>query len=162
MINKVSALSEIVQSFLSNWKQNNKVKSGLVFYYWPKVIGEQLKTKTEAVRFSNGILWIKTLDPSLAYNLTFFKKEILNKYQRYLGRKLVRDVRVTVGELSLDHDSGKTGKNSKEPNFQSSLPPALAQEVEQIADPDLRKVFIRFYHRHQTSKKRVEEGSLNP
>ena len=102
---------------LSTWTRNNRVKSGLVFYYWPKVIGEQLTTKTEAVRLSNGVLWVKTPDPSLAYNLTFFKKEIINKYQRYLGRKLIRDLRVTVRELSLVHDSGRTGKIVKNHSF---------------------------------------------
>jgi hypothetical protein len=110
------------------------------------------------VRLSNGVLWVKTPDPSLAYNLTFFKKEIINKYQRYLGRKLIRDLRVTVGELSLVHDSGRTGKNSKEPLFLSPLPPALAQEVEQISDPELKNVFLRFYHRHQTMKTMEEEN----
>ena len=160
MINNVSALAEVVQGMLSSWMQNNQVKSGLALYYWPKVIGEQLVTKTEAVRVSNGILWIKTPDPTLAYNLTFFEKEIIKKYQRYLGRKLIHDLRVTVGALSLVHDSSKTGKNSKGLLSASPLPPAFAQEVEQISDPELRTVFLRFYHRHQMMKNEMEEEKI--
>lgn len=138
---------------MSDWAQNNRAKTGLVLYYWPNVIGDKLKTKTEAVRVSNGILWIKTPDPSLAYNLTFFKKEIINKYQKYLGKKIIREVRVTVGELALVYDSGKKGENSKNSLTEPFLPPTLAQELEQIADPELKSAFIRFYHQHQAVKK---------
>ena len=68
---KVTPLAQIITGFLTNWSQNSPMQTGLAAYYWPQVIGEALKDKTEVSQVKNGILWIKTPDPALAYNLTF-------------------------------------------------------------------------------------------
>ncbi|HBG17033.1 MAG TPA: hypothetical protein DDW93_09660 [Firmicutes bacterium] len=153
-MNKVNPLSEIVQGFLINWSQDNRAKTGLALYYWPKVIGDELKTKAEAVQVRNGILWIKTPDPSLAYNLTFFKKEIINKYQKYLGAKTIRSVRVTIGDLTDNYDYGKKGEDSRGSLESIKIPSIIDKEMKQIKDPELKKVFANFYKRHESIKKR--------
>ncbi|HHT48098.1 MAG TPA: DUF721 domain-containing protein [Firmicutes bacterium] len=147
---KVTPLAQIITGFLTNWSQNSPMQTGLAAYYWPQVIGEALKDKTEVSQVKNGILWIKTPDPALAYNLTFFKKEIINKYRRYLGKKNIRGVRVTVGALSavdVDDQKGKT-KGKLLPASDLTLPAALTE----IKDSDLKKAFTNFYYAHERRK----------
>ena len=147
---KVTPLAQIITGFLTNWSQNSPMQTGLAAYYWPQVIGEALKDKTEVSQVKNGILWISTPDPALAYNLTFFKKEIINKYRRYLGKKNIRGVRVTVGALSavdVDDQKGKT-KGKLLPASDLTLPAALTE----IKDSDLKKAFTNFYYAHERRK----------
>jgi hypothetical protein len=149
-VRKVTPLAQIITGFLTNWSQNSPMQTGLAAYYWPQVIGEALKDKTEVSQVKNGILWIKTPDPALAYNLTFFKKEIINKYRRYLGKKNIRGVRVTVGALSavdVDDQKGKT-KGKLLPASDLTLPAALTE----IKDSDLKKAFTNFYYAHERRK----------
>lgn len=152
-MSKVTSLAHIIKGFLTSWSRNPHVQTGLACYYWPQVIGDSLKDKTEVSQVKNGVLWIKTPDPALAYNLTFFKKEIINKYHRYLGKKNIRGVRVTVGALTRAEVCEKKGKTRGEllPLSELSLPPAIAE----IDDADLKRVFTQFYYAHERRKMRV-------
>lgn len=149
-MSKVASLAQIIEGFMTNWSRSSLLQTGLASYYWPRVIGEALKEKTEVSQVKNGILWVKTPDPALAYNLTFFKKEIINKYRRYLGKKNIRGVRVTVGALSavdVDDQKGKT-KGKLLPASDLTLPAALTE----IKDSDLKKAFTNFYYAHERRK----------
>ncbi|NLY90550.1 MAG: DUF721 domain-containing protein [Firmicutes bacterium] len=151
-MSKVASLAQIIEGFMTNWSRSSLLQTGLASYYWPRVIGEALKEKTEVSQVKNGILWVKTPDPALAYNLTFFKKEIINKYRRFLGKENIRGVRITVGALSgVDVYPKKRENNSK-----SSSVPALSlpAEIVSIPDPDLKQAFTSFYYAHERWKSR--------
>lgn len=98
----------------------------------------------------NGILWVKTPDPALAHNLTFFKKEIMTKYQRLLGENFIRNVRITVGAVTSGFDHKTTAQTRKEPVRAHDLP--LPAAIEGIEDPALKQAFSRFYCAHQARK----------
>lgn len=151
MLSKVTFLGDLVQVLLKNWSQKSQIYTGLASYYWPQVIGDALKDKTEVSQVKNGILWVKTPDPALAYNLTFFKKEIINKYRRYLGGKTIQGLRITVGELNLVDDYGKKGETNVERRPIKDIP--LPAAIEAINDPDLKQAFSRFYYSHEARKR---------
>ncbi|HEY8391487.1 MAG TPA: DUF721 domain-containing protein [Capillibacterium sp.] len=151
-MNEVTSLAQIIKGFLKDWSRNSPVQTGLAAYYWPQVIGEALKEKTEVSQVKNGILWIKTPDPALAYNLTFFKKEIINKYRRYLGKKSIQNVRITVGALSLV--DGKAQKREKNKESPPALQISLPAEIASIHDPELKQAFTSFYYAHERWRKR--------
>jgi hypothetical protein len=152
LINTVKSISEVVQGFVKSWSRSNRIKTGLALYYWPKVIGDDLKTKTEAVMMKNGTLWVKTPDPTLAYNLTFFKKEIIKKYNKYLGPGIIRTVRVMIGDITQDYDFAKKEEIKTANNIQ--IPPKISEKMEEIRDPELKQVFMNFYKRHESIKNR--------
>ncbi|NLC52994.1 MAG: DUF721 domain-containing protein [Firmicutes bacterium] len=139
-----------MQGFLKGWSQKAHVQKGLAYYYWPRVIGDSLKDKIEVSHVRNGILWVKTPDPALAHNLTFFKNEIIAKYRRFLGGNYIRGVRITVGALTPDYNQRKTEKTRKEPVRDPDLP--LPAAIEGIKDADLKQAFCRFYYAHQARK----------
>src|SRR5690554_3425470 len=97
--NNYKTLGQIYREVIKEWKGYGRIKEGLALYYWPQVAGKDLEKKTEAQRVSNGILWIKCKDPSLSYNLNFFKREIIKKYKEILGAGVIRSVRIVVGEM---------------------------------------------------------------
>ncbi|HHT04883.1 MAG TPA: DUF721 domain-containing protein [Hydrogenispora sp.] len=139
-----------MQGFLKGWSQKAHVQTGLAYYYWPQVIGESLKDKIEVSHVRNGVLWVKTPDPALAHNLTFFKKEIITKYRRFLGENTIRSVRITIGALNAVDGHKTTGETKKKPVRSHALP--LPEAIEGIKDPDLKQAFSRFYYAHQAQK----------
>lgn len=149
----MTPLTEIVQAFVNSWAQKAHVQTGLAYYYWPQVIGESLSDKTEVCQVKNGILWIRTPDPALAHNLTFFKNEIIAKYKCLLGKKSIHGVRITIGALTRVDDQKTTGKTRKEPSRVQHLP--LPEAIEAIPDPDLKQAFSRFYYAHQARRPEV-------
>ena len=156
MRNEVIPLAQIIKGFLTDWSRHSPVQTGLAAYYWPQVIGEALKEKTEVIQVKNGILWIRTPDPALAYNLTFFKKEIINKYRRYFGQKNIQNVRITVGALSgVD---GEVKKREKETDFSPPPEPPLPAGLACIQDSDLKRAFTGFYYAHERGRKRPQPG----
>lgn len=153
-MNKVVSLAQIIEVFLTHWSRSSLVQTGLASYYWPQVIGDSLKEKTEVSHVKNGILWIKTPDPSLAYNLTFFKKEIINKYRRYLGKKNIRGVRITVGALTGVDVYAKKRETNPKPSSAVEFP--LPAAIAKINDPDLKQAFTSFYYAHERRKNKDE------
>lgn len=139
-------VKKICHQALKKIPGGGKIKDGLAMYYWPKVIGPDLAGKTEAVKISNGRLWIKTPDPTLTQNLTFFSRQIIDKYASLMGPGIVRSIRIITGSITiqqtpdLKEDHKKTLINEEE----LQIPP----EITTIEDEDLKKVFTRLYRRH--------------
>ena len=98
----------------------------------------------------NGILWVKTPDPSLAHNLSFFKNEIIAKYQFFLGKNVIRNVRITIGASSGLDQKTKNGQTKAETVRVCDL--SLPAAIDGIADPALKQAFSRFYYAHQARK----------
>lgn len=129
----------------------------MALYYWPRIIGEQLADKVEAERLSNGILWLKTVDPSLTQNLIFFKKQIIRKYNRILGSRTIRSVRIVTGEVRTKkkNDDQQRPLELKE-EFEVKLP----ESINTIKDEELRDAFSRFFRYHfSLRERRLMNGS---
>lgn len=147
-------VKKVCHQALKNIPGGRKIKDGLAMYYWPKVIGPDLAKKTEAVKISNGRLWVKTPDPTLTQNLTFFSKQIIDKYVSLMGPGIVRSVRITTGAITIQQAPDlkkEQEKNLRDEELQ--IPP----EINTIEDEDLKKVFSRLYRRHFLLKKTVKE-----
>jgi len=130
----------------------------MALYYWPQVIGDKLIFKIKAERVTNGILWLKTNDPSLTQNLTFFRKQIIRKYNRFLGPGVVRAVRIVTGETGI----AQKAENKKEKiiikeKFKNKFP----QKLEEIKDEELKDAFSHFFRYHSSLREgRLMNGDL--
>lgn len=134
---KTPTLAQIYREVIKEWKGYGRLKEGLALYYWPQVAGKDLENKTEAHRVNNGILWIKCKDPSLSYNLNFFKREIIKKYREILGAGVIRSVRIVVGEIEEAPQKTEVKKEKRE-----VAPPP---EIKQIKDDKIRESFLNLY-----------------
>jgi len=130
-------LAQIYQEVIKEWDGYGRLKEGLALYYWPRVAGKDLQGKTEAYRVKGGILWIKCKDPSLSYNLNFFKRQILKKYSKILGAGIIRSVRIVTGEIREETKEKIEKKKKKE-----VTPPP---EIENIKDDKIKASFFKLY-----------------
>lgn len=64
---------------------------------WREVAGEFVAGQTEPVSLQKGVLTLKVLQPSMRFHLEQSRGQILANLQQALGRKKVREVRLTIG-----------------------------------------------------------------
>lgn len=155
-INKMVSLHELCQGMLSKWSKKERLREGLALYYWPRIIGDKLANKIVAERVSKGILWLKTSDPSLTQNLTFFKKQIIYKYNRMLGSGVIRSVRIVTGEVNIRR---KNEDPLKKVETKVDNEVKIPQSINEIKDEELRDAFSNFFKYHSSlRKKRLLNG----
>ncbi|HEY8345478.1 MAG TPA: DUF721 domain-containing protein [Bacillota bacterium] len=145
------SLHEICQGLIKQWSNQERLKEGLALYYWPRIIGDQLADKIEAERLSNGILWLKTADPSLTQNLIFFKKQIMRKYNQILGSRAIRTVRIETGEVRTK----RKNKDQRRPlELKEEFEVKIPESISKIKDEELRDAFSRFFRYHLSLRER--------
>ena len=60
---------------------------------WADVVGESVSKKTETIGVEHGTLTVKTDTPAWRQELQFQKKQIIEKLNKTLNKKLIKDIR---------------------------------------------------------------------
>ena len=60
---------------------------------WEKVVGERINENTEPISIENGVLSVKTSNPSWSQELQLQKPHILKKLNNRLNKKVIKDIR---------------------------------------------------------------------
>jgi hypothetical protein len=94
-----SPFSLIIEKFFyhnGGWK---RLKGELSVYYWPQVAGDEIAKKVEAIRYRDGFLYLQTEIPALAQQILLMIPNFLDKYQRYLGKGVLKGIKVKIGTI---------------------------------------------------------------
>lgn len=135
--------SDIVENIFDKKGFLPKLKGEMSVYYWPKVIGKELVNKVEADRYHDGFLYVRTENPALAHQIALMRYELLKKYQKILGRGIIKGIKVKIAPLSPKN-------NSIQENFVMDHQIKLENEVNinrccaTISDNEVAKQFSRF------------------
>lgn len=119
--------------------------------HWPGIVGPELSARTLPRRLEGGTLWIAAPDACWAYELQFFKSELLDSVQTFLDSRSVRDLRFKVDPEALSAAAGApAGQASAAPQArrptapaEPEAPEALERAAATIGDAALRAVFRR-------------------
>lgn len=146
-VNSCAAIIEQLFRRNGGWK---RLQGELSVYYWPRIAGSEIGDKTEPTHFRNGYLYIKTDNPALAHQLSFFSAEIVKRYHQQLGLENLKGIKIRIGAITgkatVPQASDPAGElSASERNWITSC-------AEQISDPQLAKRFketmSRFYLQH--------------
>ncbi|HEX9842825.1 MAG TPA: DUF721 domain-containing protein [bacterium] len=141
--------------------------------HWPDVVGPELSARTEPRRLARGVLWVTTPDACWAYELQFFKAELLASVQAFLDSMEVREVRFQAGgeareSVDAAGDAAAPGAPPREAppgplsptavgaEGEPEAPEALARAAQSIGDPALRAVFQRSLAKQHRGRNRRE------
>lgn len=138
---------------------------GLLRQHWEAVVGPELAARTQPHRLEGGTLWIAAPDACWAYELQFFKPELLASVQAFLESRAISDVRFCAvpaeaappaaagpgigadgGRIPTappPRTGGRPGARPEGPGEPPETPEALARASAAIGDPALREVFRR-------------------
>jgi len=82
-----------LKKFLKNAGLEKGVAQQKAIGLWPQVVGETVAKNTEAVDVEHGKLIIKTETPAWRQELQFQKKQIIEKLNEKLNKKVIKDIR---------------------------------------------------------------------
>lgn len=148
----ISFISIIEKIFRQNgcW---SRLKGELSVYYWPRVAGTEIAAKVEAVRYRSGFLYLQTENPALAHQVSLLSVEIVKRFQKILGKNIIKGIKIKIGAVSLSENRN----NSKAINY--SLTEAEKELVQKcsktLQDPDLAGSFSKLIHSFYLSQKQV-------
>lgn len=60
---------------------------------WAEVIDERVRKNTEPIKIRNRTLYVSTSSSTWAQELSFFKRELIQKFNAKAGREAIRDIR---------------------------------------------------------------------
>lgn len=79
----------------------SRLKGELSVYYWPRVAGSEIAGKVEAIRYRNGFLYLQTENPALAHQVSLFSTDIIKRFQKLLGKNVIKGIKIKIGSVSL-------------------------------------------------------------
>ena len=67
--------------------------------FWKEIVGEEIAKRTKPERLAGPILMVTVSSSVWAQELSFQKKALITRVNRFLGGRKVTDMRFIVGEL---------------------------------------------------------------
>lgn len=148
-----SSFTNIIERIFRQNGGWSRLKGELSVYYWPRVAGPEIADKVEAVRFGNGFLYLQTENPALAHQVYLFTADIVKRYQKILGKGIIKGIKVKIGPVSF----GKKEKTASKIDYQLSEGEIkLIKDCSyQLTDPDLADRFSKLIQAFYINQKRV-------
>jgi hypothetical protein len=125
----------------------------LLRQHWTGVVGPELGARTHPLRLDGSTLWIGAPDACWAYELQFFKAELLSSVQAFLESRSVSDVRFQPGGVP---EPAAAAAPAAAPEPTPETPAALARAATAIGDSGLRAVFQRALAKQRRARARQE------
>lgn len=152
----ISFMSIIEKIFRQNGSWT-RLKGELSVYYWPRVAGTEIASKVEAVRYHNGFLYLRTENPALAHQVSLLSMEIVKRFQKILGKNIIKGIKIKIGAVSFINTPSKSNE------INCSLTEAEKEKIERysetIQDPVLARSFSKLiYSFYQSQKQILAEG----
>ena len=60
---------------------------------WREIVDENVNKQTAAVKISHQVLYVSTSAPVWAQELSFYKKDLINKFNGKAGQEVIKDIR---------------------------------------------------------------------
>ncbi|NMA92798.1 MAG: DUF721 domain-containing protein [Firmicutes bacterium] len=92
-------LREIINGLLQSRGLWSQFKISELIFNWDEIIGESLSTVTRATDFNRGRLRVLVEDPVWGHHLSLMKPQIIERLNRYLGKKIIKEIYFQVGEV---------------------------------------------------------------
>lgn len=64
---------------------------------WKEVVDERVGKHAEAIKIRNRTLYLSVSSPAWAQELSFLKKEIIERYNKKAGSEVIDDIRFKTG-----------------------------------------------------------------
>ncbi|MBN2365108.1 MAG: DUF721 domain-containing protein [Calditrichaeota bacterium] len=92
-MSEAKPLNQLIQQFFRAIGIDLKFEENLAFVYWDQVVGKEISERTEPYRISDGILSVRVKDPAWRNELHFFKKDIQEKLNHKIGKRIIKDIK---------------------------------------------------------------------
>ena len=85
-------IGDLIPALLEKLGLSQGIHDRLVLERWPEIVGPKIAEVTVAERIRDGKLWVSVGHPAWRNELTFMKRELIDKINLAMGEKVVRDI----------------------------------------------------------------------
>jgi len=115
---------------------------------WEEVVGHQIAAHTHPLEIRFDTLSLLVDEAVWMHQLSFMKKEIIDKVNRFLGKHTIRILRFRIGPLPPRPTPSEDLAISMTAALTASEAALLNEEVATVTDDDLKKAIQRAMRRH--------------
>lgn len=134
-----------------------RLKGELSVYYWPRVAGAEIAGRVEALKFRNGFLYLQTENPALAHQVSLFSQEIIKRFQKVLGRNIIKGIKIKIGPVSLKKK--QLSFNKKNYPLTEDEKKLINECADTLKDSDVAEQFSKLIQAfYQNQKQVLAEG----
>ncbi|MGE5605607.1 MAG: DciA family protein [Bacteroidota bacterium] len=134
-----------------------RLKGELSVYYWPRVAGPEIAGKVKAIRYYNGFLYLQTENPALAHQVSLFSLEIVKRFQKVLGKGVIKGIKIKIGPVALEQREHALPK--KDYPLTEREEKLIHDCADKLEDPDLAEHFSKLIQAfYQNQKQVLAEG----
>jgi predicted nucleic acid-binding Zn ribbon protein len=89
----MQSLKITIDAMLRKFGIDNAIAQNNALNIWNDVVGESVAKNAKPDRVEHGVLIVKVSSPTWRQELYFKKKEIIEKINQAIGKKVIRDIR---------------------------------------------------------------------
>jgi len=89
----MQSLKIAIDSMLRRFGIDDAITQNKALNIWNEVVGDTVARNTEPDRVEHGVIIVKVSSPTWRQELYFQKKEIIQKINNTIGKKVIRDIR---------------------------------------------------------------------
>jgi predicted nucleic acid-binding Zn ribbon protein len=93
---RFARIGDILPAVLKSAGLDKKLRDREILTIWPTVVGEEIATRTTAVKIENGVLYVHVEHSVWLQELHFMEKEILKKLKKSAPEVYCRKIRFGV------------------------------------------------------------------
>lgn len=85
-------IHNLIEELCHRFGIHKKIMEHTAISKWSQIVGERISKETQPLGVRGGKLFLWVENSSWRNELTFMKKEIINRLNRSLGEKVIRDI----------------------------------------------------------------------
>jgi predicted nucleic acid-binding Zn ribbon protein len=156
MKKQVERLSTTIMKILKARGLESRLSEYRIFGHWEKAVGAVIARHAHPVAMHGKKLTLVVDSPPWMQQLSLLKPEIKEKVNRSIGKEVVKDIKLILGEVAA----------AKKSTVAPAAPAVLDQEervaIERYAgevhDPDIREAVRRVMEKDFLSRKKEQRG----
>ena len=148
--NEISSVEEALALVLSQSGFGDKNEYLKIYKIWPVIVGEKIAENTCLESVKRGTLFVNASSSAWMQELHFLKDMIIEKLEKELGEKTVKDIRFKAG-LVPSRGSEKIDLSNISLNDEEII--MTEKESDGIKDPEVREAFQHLMKTHLKSNK---------
>ncbi len=140
MATRFQSISSLMQSLIQEMGLQKEMDLYRLETHWEEVVGRPVASHTVPDKIYFHTLSLLVDSAPWMHQLSFFKKEIIEKANHFLGQPVIREVHFKMAPIP--RRSGK-GISASKPAEKNAAVPALNEEIARIPDEETKKIIQR-------------------
>jgi predicted nucleic acid-binding Zn ribbon protein len=140
------AVGDLLAAVFCDTPTEKRLGEGKIWLVWDAAVGKQIAAKAQPASFRDGTLTVAVASAPWMHQLSFLKKQLMEKINELLGGEVVREIYLKAGQPQpLSHQARPRKKQARCLTEEETR--RIGEQTASVSDPELREVIARILKR---------------